>query len=90
LKKKAVVASDIPGNREVIKQDKNGFLVDVRDYETFAERILYLVNNDKERERLAGFAGEDLSPWDADYMVKEQEKLYKRLSTDYTDYEKRS
>jgi glycosyltransferase involved in cell wall biosynthesis len=82
LKKQAVVASDIPGNREVIKQDKNGFLVDVRDYETFAERILYLVNNDQERERLAGFAGEDLSPWDADYMVKEQEKLYKRLSTE--------
>lgn len=85
LKKKAVVASDIPGNREVIKENKNGFLVDVRDYETFAERILYLVNNDKERERLAGFTGEDLSFWDADYMVKEQEKLYKRLSTDYTD-----
>jgi len=85
LKKKAVVASDIPGNREVIKENENGFLVDVRDYDTFSERILHLVNNDQERERLAGFAGEDLSPWDADYMVKEQEKLYKRLSTDYTD-----
>lgn len=81
LKKKAIVASDIPGNREVIKENKNGYLVNVQDYETFAERILYLINNDSERERLANFDEEDLSPWDADHMVKEQEKLYERLVT---------
>ncbi len=82
LKNKAVVASDIPGNREVIKDNKNGFLVDVFDYETFSERILYMINKDEDRERLAGFDGEDFSPWDADFMVKEQEKLYKRLAAD--------
>lgn len=82
LKKKAVVASDIPGNREVIRENKNGFLVDVENYETFAERILYLVENETERERLASFDGEDFSQWDADFMVKEQEKLYKRLTAD--------
>lgn len=79
LKKKAVVASDIPGNREVIKENKNGFLVAVKDYETFAQRILYLINEDKERDRLGHFAEEDFSPWDADYMVREQEKMYKSL-----------
>jgi glycosyltransferase involved in cell wall biosynthesis len=79
LKKKAVVASDIPGNREVIRENKNGFLVDVENYETFAERILYLVENETERERLASFDGEDFSQWDADFMVKEQEKLYENL-----------
>lgn len=82
LKKKAVVASDIPGNREVIRENKNGFLVDVENYETFAERILYLIENETERERLASFDGEDFSQWDADFMVKEQEKLYKRLTAD--------
>lgn len=80
LKKKAVVASDIPGNREVVKENKNGFLVNVEDHDTFAERILYLIENSKERERLAGFDDEDLSPWDADFMVKEQEKLYMNLT----------
>ncbi len=79
LKKKAVVASDIPGNREVIQENKNGFLVAAADYETFAERILYLINEDKERERLSYFDKEDFSPWDADYMVREQEKMYKSL-----------
>jgi glycosyltransferase involved in cell wall biosynthesis len=82
LKKKAVVASDIPGNREVIKDNQNGFLVDVFDYETFSGRILYMINKDEERERFAGFDREDFSQWDADFMVKEQEKLYKKLAAD--------
>ena len=79
LKKKAVVASDIPGNREVIKDNENGFLVDVKDYNTFAQRILFLIDNAVERERLAGFALEDFSEWDARYMVDAQEKLYREL-----------
>lgn len=78
LKKKAVVASDIPGNREVIRDGRNGFLVDVEDYETFAQQISSLVNNDEKRSRLARFAEEDFTPWDARNMVKEQEKLYGR------------
>ncbi len=78
LKKKAVVASDIPGNREVIKEGKNGFLVDVFDYQRFADQVLRLVNDDAQRSELANFE-EDFSPWDADYMVKEQEKLYSSL-----------
>jgi glycosyltransferase involved in cell wall biosynthesis len=82
LKKKAVIASNIPGNREVIRENKNGFLVDVQDYETFAGKILYLIDEKEKRERLAGFTEEDFSPWNADYMVKEQEKLYKLLSVE--------
>ncbi len=76
LKKKAVVASDIPGNREVIKDNQNGFLAEVFDYESFAEKILYLVHNPEERKRLEEFSGEDFSSWEAGSMVKEQEKLY--------------
>jgi glycosyltransferase involved in cell wall biosynthesis len=80
LKKKAVVASQIPGNREVIKDDKNGFLVDVQDYETFSEKILYLINHEDQRKRLAEYSDEDFSPWEAGFMVKAQESLYKKLT----------
>jgi glycosyltransferase involved in cell wall biosynthesis len=80
LKKKPVVASDIPGNREVINDDKNGFLVDVFNYNAFADRVLHLVNNRETRSRLADFV-DDFSEWDADYMVKQQEDLYRSLCT---------
>jgi len=75
LKKKSIVASNISGNVEVIKHNKNGFLVDVFDYRKFSEKILFLINNEKERERLSNFK-EDFSEWDADFMVKAQERLY--------------
>ena len=80
LKKKAVIASDIPGNREIIRDNQNGFLVKGEDYETFSRKILSLVADDTERERLANFNAEDFSAWNADYMVKEQEKLYEYLT----------
>ncbi len=79
LKKKAVVASDIPGNREVIQDGENGFLVHVQDYDTFAEKILQLINGDDTRKRLSTFDDEDFTPWDADVMVREQENLYLKL-----------
>jgi glycosyltransferase involved in cell wall biosynthesis len=81
LRKKAVVASNIPGNTEIIKDNKNGYVVDVQDYKTFAEKILFLIDNDEERQRLANYSDEDFSAWDADYMVREQEKVYLSLVT---------
>ncbi|MGE5342354.1 MAG: glycosyltransferase [Candidatus Omnitrophota bacterium] len=79
LKRKAVVASDISGNREIVKHGKNGFLVNVFDYQTFAQRILELVTDDDTRERMANFE-EDFSEWDAAVMVRKQEELYRKLS----------
>jgi glycosyltransferase involved in cell wall biosynthesis len=79
LKKKAVVASDIPGNREVVRDGENGFLVPVADHERFAAAILRLAGDESLRRRLAGFAGEDFSDWSADVLVARQEELYERL-----------
>ena len=78
LKKKPVVASNIPGNREVIEEGRNGFLVDVEDYKRYSEKIILLNDNPQERERLAD-ASEDFNAWDARVMVKAQEDLYNRL-----------
>ncbi len=79
LKKKPVVASDIPGNREVIRDGLNGFLVAVDDHRRFSERILELLNNPPLRRQLAEFDKEDFSEWEAEHMVRQQEALYLRL-----------
>jgi glycosyltransferase involved in cell wall biosynthesis len=75
LKKKCVVVSDIPGHLEIIQDNKNGFIVDICDHETFADKIYYLITHPKEKFRLARFQ-DNFSNWDAQFMVKEQEKLY--------------
>ena len=79
LKKKAVLASDIPGNREVIRDNENGFLLPVADHERFAAAILRLVADAGTRRRLEDYNAEDFSEWSADVMVARQEELYLRL-----------
>lgn len=78
LKKKAIVASDIPGNREVIKENASGFLVNALDYREFAKKVLALIKNKPMRERLAQFE-DDFSQWDAEHMVRQQELLYSEM-----------
>ena len=75
LKKIPVLASDIPGNREVIQNNKNGFLIAVDDHETFCLKLLYLIDHPNEKQRLATFA-DDYSEWRGETMVKRQEQLY--------------
>ena len=78
LKKIPLLVSDIPGNREVVLQGKNGFLIEVSDYDRFAAKILELIDDEKKRQLLGHF-GDHYREWDAPYMVKEQEKLYNSL-----------
>ena len=82
LKKKAVVASDIPGNREVIRDGENGFLLPVGAHALFADAILRLAADAGLRRKLGEFAGEDFGDWSADVMVARQEELYQRLLVD--------
>lgn len=79
LKGKAVVASDIPGNREVVRHGENGFLVPADDIEGFAASILRLARDEDLRRRLGEFAGEDFGEWSAETLVTRQEELYQRL-----------
>ena len=88
LKKKAVVASDIPGNREVIREGVNGYLLPVNDHQSFACAILKLAADPVLRNQFGGYDGEDFSEWDADLMVSKQEELYQRLLLFYRTGEK--
>jgi len=78
LKKKALVASDIPGNREVVRDNQSGFLVPGDDPERFAAAILSLAADPGLRRRMENFA-EAFDEWSADVMVARQEELYQRL-----------
>lgn len=82
LKKKALVASDIPGNREVVRDDENGFLVPGDDPERFAAAILKLAADPGLRRRLGNFSAEEFDEWSADVLVARQEELYLRLLVD--------
>ena len=78
LKQIPIVASLIPGNNEVVRNNENGFLVSPHSTEAFAHGILTLMNDPSLRKRM-GHAPEDFADWDAERMVNNQASLYARL-----------
>jgi trehalose synthase len=70
-----VVASNVGGIPSQIEDDKNGFLLEPKDTQGFAERIIYLLKNPHERERLGHNARETVR----------KKFLITRLLSDYLD-----
>ncbi len=44
-----IVTTDIPANREILKDGSSSFLVEIKDYHKMAERIITLLNNENIR-----------------------------------------
>lgn len=76
--KKPVVAFDLPGINEVIDHEKTGYLVNFKDYETFADRLLKLIENPELRKQMGenGF-NKILEVFTLEKMVKRIEAFYK-------------
>ncbi|MEM0085037.1 MAG: glycosyltransferase family 4 protein [Candidatus Methanomethylicia archaeon] len=71
------VVSDIPGNREWIKENENGLLFPTKDYNALAQKIIMLIKNDhlsKELGEKAAKTVEEKANWD-----KTSQALYEAL-----------
>lgn len=75
-----IVASDIPGNRDLVVHEKTGYLVDVGDRGTFAQRAELLLES-PELARQLGAAGRErtLSEFSVERMVDRHAALYEQL-----------
>jgi glycosyltransferase involved in cell wall biosynthesis len=75
-----VVATDVPGTRDLIKSGVNGFLVPTDDDESLANKLYELASDPKLRERLAALARRQvLDQYSISRMVRRYEKLYETL-----------
>ena len=80
---KPVVATDIPGVREIIKHGETGLLVPVRDSERLAQAVVQLL---RERERASRF-GQNLknatrNEFNLSQMLQKTQGLYLKLALD--------
>lgn len=75
-----VVASDIPGNRDLVAPGETGFLVPVGDRAEFARRTNVLFN-DRELSKKLGAAGRQrmLGEFSVEKMVQRHAELYRGL-----------
>jgi len=79
-----VVVTDLEGNREWIKNGKNGFLFQTRDFKALAERILFLLRNENVRGKF-GVVNRRITEKEGDYEkeMSKMEKLYEELVEAY-------
>lgn len=77
---KPVVATDIRGNRDLVSDGENGFLVPVGDADRTAEAILKLAA-DQELAAIMGKVGQEMiRPYAIEQVLAEMEQVYARAS----------
>ncbi len=79
---KPILTFDVEGAWEVVRDGRNGFIVQSRDVDAFARRLEQLLS-DRERARRLGEAGRDQigSQWTIETMLDRLDRLYQRLAS---------
>jgi len=77
---RAIVATDVPGCREIVKHNVNGFLVPPYDSKALADAILKLINDDDYRARM-GKRGRRIveDEFSEEIVVKKTMDIYNRI-----------
>lgn len=74
-----VVATDVDGTADIILDGSNGFLLKPHDIETFAEKIIQLLQNPDQAKKMGEKGKGSVGEFDIRDMVKRQEELYEQL-----------
>jgi glycosyltransferase involved in cell wall biosynthesis len=80
---KAIVLSDVLGNKDCVKSGVNGFLIPLNESdvaEAFSKRILFLLENEEERKKMER---ESLEYFQSDFCIanriQDLERIYKEI-----------
>ncbi|HXV27938.1 MAG TPA: glycosyltransferase, partial [bacterium] len=76
---RAVIATDIPGTREVMENGKNGLLVPPRNAEKLREAIRFMFEHPEDVKRMGEEARKASRQYSFDAMVARYHDLYERL-----------
>jgi phosphatidylinositol alpha-mannosyltransferase len=80
---RAVVASDIPGFRSVIRNQRDGLLVAPKSHEQLAWAICHLLDDEAERRRLAHAARERAKDFGWEHVAGQVLDYYRELRAEY-------
>ena len=77
---KCVLATEVPGNRDVVKDGWNGLLVEPRNPVELAQKIDYLLRDDTRREKLGKQARQDIEQnYSSDVILNKILDVYHEL-----------
>ncbi|MCQ2484193.1 MAG: glycosyltransferase family 4 protein [Clostridia bacterium] len=73
-----IVLSDNRGHRALTDNGKNGYIVDVNDYEAMAKRIEKLLYDEELYAKVSAFAVESVKPYSKENVLEELKVIYGR------------
>jgi glycosyltransferase involved in cell wall biosynthesis len=74
------IAFDCPqGPREIIEDEKNGFLIPYDDDALFIEKLTFLIENPEEREKMGRAAKESVKRFDKEKIMNQWKELLTEL-----------
>jgi len=75
-----IVATKVGGLAEIIKDGKNGFLVEPRNSQELAKKILLLLRDDNLRKRISRSSKEEVKKYSWENIIEKLEKIYINFS----------
>lgn len=75
----AVIATDIPGTRELITHGRNGWLVPPKDPGALSEMIVFALTHEDLRREMVSQASEDVRQFFIDAICQDYLRLYSKL-----------
>ncbi len=83
-----VIGARARGLAEYIKHDENGYLVEPHDYQTLADKILFLYQHPEERTRLGQGSIATVAQFSRTKIAEEWQNLYKEVLQTYNQKKK--
>lgn len=78
---KALVLTDVDGNRDLLRQGKNGFLIEEHDENALARKIIYLHQNEETRSKMGAQSKKIYdNQHNMEVQIKHLERLYVEFS----------
>jgi len=78
-----IIATDVRGNRDLVKSGENGYLVPLGNAEQTAIAIERLIDSEDLRRSMGGKSKELVKQYDLQNILKEMEKIYDNILNFY-------
>jgi glycosyltransferase involved in cell wall biosynthesis len=77
---KPVVATDVRGNRDLVKNRVNGYLVPLNDVSATVDALQDLIENEDLRKKMGDEGRKIIQYYSIDKVLKEMDEIYKKYN----------